>query len=238
MYSKTPLIATFLLALFTSCSIGPPKGEVVPREVNVAFDVEKNLILLRSVTVAGRPGRFIFGSASERTALDSSFVQSLPPSTTMTIELGRREAVSVTPVILDLQGAADGIVGADVCGNHAITLDYRVGLLTFQEVHPEGMTTFRFADEPSIEVFIDGTPVMALVDTASADTLTVPRAARPASRTMAHVMIAGNDMGLVDIRLGDVTAPHIGNRLLSKFLLTIDYGRKQVGVWRDPRTRL
>jgi hypothetical protein len=40
----------------------------------------------------------------------------------------------------------------------------------------------------------------------------------------------------VDIRRADVAAPHVGNRILSKFLVTIDYGRREVGLWRDPRT--
>jgi hypothetical protein len=237
MYSKTPLIATLLLALCASCSlIGPPKGEVVPREVNIAFVVEKNLLYLRSTTISSVPGRFLFGSAHPGTVIDSAFARSLPPGMALTIELGQREAVRFTPVILDLHGIGDGIIGADVCGTHAITIDYHTGLLTFQEVHPDGMTTFRYSAEPMVDVFVDGRRIAAVVDTTSPDTLTLPRGSGPSSRMSAHIEIAGNDMGTIDIRLADVSAPRIGNRLLSKFLVTIDYGRKQVGLWRDPRT--
>jgi hypothetical protein len=48
--------------------------------------------------------------------------------------------------------------------------------------------------------------------------------------------LAGADLGTIDIRLADVSAPRIGNRILSKFLVTIDYGKREAGLWRDPRT--
>jgi hypothetical protein len=48
-------------------------------------------------------------------------------------------------------------------------------------------------------------------------------------------VIAGTDFGNVDIALGDVSSARAGNRLLSKFLVSIDYGQREVGLWRDPR---
>ena len=48
----------------------------------------------------------------------------------------------------------------------------------------------------------------------------------------------GTDFGSIDVRLADVSTPRVGNRLLSKFLVTIDYGQREVGLWRDPRTGL
>jgi hypothetical protein len=32
-----------------------------------------------------------------------------------------------------------------------------------------------------------------------------------------------------------VARARVGNRLLSHYLVTIDYGRRMVGLWRDPR---
>jgi len=50
------------------------------------------------------------------------------------------------------------------------------------------------------------------------------------------VQLAGTDFGDVDLLLADVTEPRVGNRILSKFLITIDYGKHEVGLWRDLRT--
>ena len=49
-------------------------------------------------------------------------------------------------------------------------------------------------------------------------------------------MLAGADLGTLDIRLADVSDARIGNRILSKYLVTIDFGKREVGLWRDPRT--
>jgi hypothetical protein len=98
------------------------------------------------------------------------------------------------------------------------------------------MTIYRFDGEPRVSIEVDGKEIGAVVDTASPDTLTLPRGNAPASRTRAHVKLAGSDFGTIDIKLADVSAPRVGNRILSKFLVTIDYGKKEVGLWRDPRT--
>jgi hypothetical protein len=98
------------------------------------------------------------------------------------------------------------------------------------------MTIFPFTTEPRVIVTIDGKKVDAVVDTASPDTLILPRAGAAAGRTHARVQLAGSDFGDVDLRLDNVAEPRVGNRILSKFLITIDYGKHQVGLWRDPRT--
>ena len=100
------------------------------------------------------------------------------------------------------------------------------------------MTVFNYADAPMINVMVDGRRIPAIVDTASPDTLVLPRAGSPAERRKARVQIAGTDFGDVDVQFADVIAPRVGNRLLSRFLISIDYGRRLVGLWRDPRTAL
>jgi hypothetical protein len=84
-----------------------------------------------------------------------------------------------------------------------------------------------------VQLSVDGETIDAIVDTTSPDTLTLP--SRRASRAKARITLAGADFGEVDVRYADVAAPHIGNRLLSHFLVSIDYGRRIVGLWRDPR---
>jgi hypothetical protein len=49
------------------------------------------------------------------------------------------------------------------------------------------------------------------------------------------VSIAGTDFGPTDVRYANVAHPRVGNRLLSRFLVSIDYGKRIVGLWRDPR---
>lgn len=241
MYSKNLLIAIATLLLCTSCSFTLPWAhEPIGEEVNLSFVVRNNLLFLPSATVDGRAGQFLLGT-SARTALDNRFAAALPPASwrgTRSLQLNEKESLRFAPVMMDLQGVADGILGADVWGNRAISIDYASGLLTYQKegIHPGLMTVYSFTAEPRVSIIVDGKAVEAIVDTTSPDTLTVPRGSAVAGRVHARVMLAGADLGNLDIRLADVSAPRIGNRILSKFLVTIDYGKHEVGLWRDPRT--
>jgi len=215
----------------------PWKDEPTGNEVNLTFDIRNNLLFLNGASVDGRPGRFLIGSAQARTIIDPKFTGAGLHS----LQLNQRESLRFSPVVSDLHGVADGIVGSDVWGTHAITIDYRVGLLTFQRegIHPDLMIIYKFAEDPMINVAIDGKTVSAIVDTTSPDTLVIPRTtAATSERRTAHIQIGDTDFGNVDIRTADVALPRIGNRLLSHFLVSIDYGRHEVGLWRDPRVAL
>jgi len=242
MYSKTLAIAIATLLFLGSCrSALPWADEPIGEEVNLAFVIRNNLLFLPSATVDGRSGQFLFAAADARTALDNGFAATLPRlprSGERTLQLNEKELLRFTPVEIDLHHVADGIIGADVWGNRAVSIDYVSGLLTYQKegIHPESMTLYRFSAEPRVNVIVDGQTIPAIVDTASPDTLILPRGNAAAGRTHARVQLAGTDLGNVDIRLADVSTPHVGNRILSKFLVTIDYGKHEVGLWRDPRT--
>jgi hypothetical protein len=241
MYSKNLLTAICLLALCASCVRVPWRNEPVGDEVNLAFTIEKNLLVISTAAVNGRRGRFAIGSAGPRTVIDATFAHGLVGAgTSTTLQLSEKQSVPVKPLIADLHGAADAILGADVWGRHAITIDYVSALVTYQKggIHPEGMTLYRFDAEPRINVSVDGRTVPAVVDTASPDTLVLPRGSEKARRGTARVSVAGTDFGNIDVAFGDVAVAHVGNRVLSRFLVTIDYGRREVGLWRDPRTRL
>jgi hypothetical protein len=242
MYSKFSRHATCAVAVLfaVACSsVLPWHNEPIGGEVNLAFTVKNNLLYLASATIDGHEGRFIFGSAEPRTVLDAKFAQTVDGAA-HSLHLNARKTVPVAPVIADLGGIGDGIVGADVWAGHAVTIDYRAGLLTFQQegMHSELMTVYKYADAPMINVIIDGRSTPTVVDTASPDTLVLPRLDATGNRRAARVQIAGTDFGSVDVRLADVSAPRVGNRLLSRFLVSIDYGRRQVGLWRDPRIAL
>jgi len=239
MYSKFLAVATLMLCM--SCSFTPPwADEPIGEEVNLSFVVRNNLLFLPSATVDGRPGQFIFGT-SPRTTLDSRFAAALPPAAwrgMRSLQLNEKEALRFTPVLMDLHGVADGIIGADVWGNRAVSIDYASGLIIYQKegIHPELMTIYPFADGPRVSIVVNGKTIEALLDTTSPDTLVLPRGSAVAGRVHTRVQLAGADLGSVDVRLADVSEARIGNRILSKFLVTIDYGKREVGLWRDPRT--
>lgn len=245
MYSKSTIIATVLACLagtllLPSCgSMAPWHDEPTGEEVNVVFTLEQNLVLLPSATIDGRTGRFLFGSAEPRTLIDPRFSK----GDSHTLQLNERESFRLTTASIDLRGVADAIVSGGVWGAHAVTLDYRTGVLTYQRegIHPELMTLYPFAGEPMVNLLIDGRSVAAIVDTASPDTVILPRGLEKdgkAGRRNANVQLADTDFGTIDVLYADITTPRVGNRILSKFLVTIDYGKHEVGLWRDLRTSL
>ncbi len=231
------LLAVCAMALSCS-SLLPWHDEPVGQELNFAFNLQNNLLFLPSANVDGHPGRYFFGSADARTVLDGSFAIQQRIHGPVTLILGQRHRIHVTPVILDLGGAGDALLGADVAGTNAVTIDYRAGLITLQKegIHPEQMTLSRFDGPPAIDITVDGTTVRAIVDTALPDTVVLPAASR--SRRNARVVVAGTDFGELDVRYGGTHEARVGNRVLSRFLITIDYGRHEVGLWRDPRIAL
>jgi len=237
MVSKSKLRARTLVCalLLSSCASMLPWHDAPPAdEVNLAVTVENNLLFLPSATINGRSGRYFFGSANARSVIDPTFASTLggAPST---VELGDRESLRFTPVTLDLRKTGDAILGADLWDAHAVTIDYRAGLFTYQKsgIHPDFMSIFTYDVEPMINIIVDGRSISAIVDTALPDTLVLPRATE--GRGSAHVVIAQTDFGNVDVKYANVSRPRVGNRLLSKFLVSIDYGRREVGLWRDPR---
>jgi hypothetical protein len=234
MLSKSALIARNLLVciVLARCAVSPwQRAEAT--EVNVAFTLEKNVVLLPTVTMNGRGGRFLFGSAAAQSAIDPRFGS----AARYQLGLNERHSIALQPVVVPLGDLVEAIIGADAAGNGAVTLDYHAGLLTFQNegIYPAYMSLYHFTDEPKIVVEVNGRALAAVVDTTNPDTLVLPGAG---SRETARVAIAGTDFGSVDIGRANVSRPRVGNRLLSKFLVTIDYGRGQVGLWRDPRVPL
>lgn len=236
MYSKLSRFAmTAAAVLCTACSSAVPwNAEQIGQETNLAFVMRNNLLYIPSATIDGRPGSFIFGSSQPTSVLDPRFAT----AASHTLQLNEKQSVRFTAVNADLHGIGDAIIGANAWDSNAVTIDYASGLLTLQRegIHPELMTLFQYADQPMIDVTVDGRVVSAIVDTTSPDSLMLPAA--KAGRHSAHIQIAGVDFGSIDIRAGGVSQPRIGNRLLSKFLISIDYGRRVVGLWRDPRIAL
>ena len=229
-------LALVLVAGCRSAVTGLVEREQERTETNASFVVEDNLLRLNTVTLDGRAGRFLIGSAHPRTVVSSAFAGATPSRHTR-IQLNETDSVDVEPLVADLRGAGEAIIGFDAARGRAMTINYVAGLLTWQDSGTSGgeMTAYRYRDVPEITVTVDGRDLLAVVDTTSPDTLTLPRGNSPAARTTARVEIAGALFPNTDIALAGVSRPLIGNRLLSKFLVSIDYGRQQVLLWRDPR---
>ena len=238
MLPKTLLAATTIaVCLVAGCrSTLPWANDTARPEVNIAFTLEQNLIRLPSVEINHRSGRYFFGSAHQRTVLDPQFAASLA-APQHELNLTARESLRLLPQLLDLDGVGDAIIGADAWSERSVTIDYRIGLLTYQKdgIYPADMELFNFRGEPAIEIDLNGRTTRAIVDTALPDTLVLPRGTSPAGRSRANVTIAGARFVNVDVSLADVVEPRLGNRLLSRFLISIDYGRQRIGLWRDPR---
>ena len=227
------LTLVFALLAAACTSMVPWRNEPLRDEVNLGFTLENNLVTLSTVTIDGRAGRFILGSAVQRTVLDPAFVN---PRRTHALQLTKKETLALaSPNAISLGGVADAIIGADAWRGRAITINYHTGLVTYQKqgIHPGEMTLYHYTGEPMIEVTVGGAKMNAIVDTSSPDTLVLPAA--QSSRGNVSVQIAGNDFGTVDVRYANVARARVGNRLLSRFLVTIDYGQRLVGLWFDPR---
>jgi hypothetical protein len=223
--------------LVLSCSrMAPWRDEPVNEEINLAFTLEQNLIRLQSVRIDNREGRFLLGSAAPRTIVDPRFP--LRPELSHALQIGARETVRIDPAPYDLHGVADAIVGVEAWRNRAISIDYRSGLVTYQKegIRTGDMEIFRYPAEPMINVNVNGREIAAIVDTTSPDTLVLPGSSP--GRGPANVRIGKTDFGTIDVQYANISNARVGNRLLSRYLVTIDYGRKVVGLWRDPRIPL
>jgi hypothetical protein len=234
MVSKSVLqgVTAFALILFASCGSVLPWSDENPRnEVNLAFTIENNLIFLTTARINNQAGRVFFSSASQRSVIDPKFAQTLA-SNHYELRISPKATLPFQPAVVPLSGIGDVMLGADVWASHAVTIDYRSGLLTYQRegIHPEDMAIFHFTAEPAITATVDGRQVQLVVDTALPDTLVLP--AEKSDRRKAHVVIAGTDFGDVEIRLDNVSGGRIGNRMLARYLVSIDYGKRVVGLWR------
>jgi hypothetical protein len=223
--------AIFVAGFALSCArLKPWRNEPIGTEVNLSFTLKRNLIELPSVRLDDKRGTFLLATATPRTAIDPTFAG----GHARTLQMGDKNSVRIDPVSLDLGGTADALIGADAFSRHTITIDYRSGVLIYQKyaMEPADMIVYPYHAEPAVNINVDGRNLVALVDTSSPDTLVLPGPAN--GRRQAQVRLGGVDFGTIDVRQAEVARPRIGNRLLSHFLVTIDYGRRVVGLWANP----
>lgn len=219
---------------FLSLLVGCTSFRSSPQTTNISWAFERNLVLVNA-TVGGRAGSFVVGTAASQTVLDSSFPADAGRRGRVGIDLGERYNATVTPVRADLGGIADGILGADAWRGSSLTVDYQRGLLvlgTSLDPITEGVR-FRFRETPAVQVRIDGVETTAVIDTASPDTILLPsRTWGAEGRRAVDLRIGKTRFGAVDARVAPVGEVRLGNRILAHFLVTVDYPRREVTLWR------
>lgn len=219
-----------LVAAVTGCRTLPwnRAAETAP-ETNVSFSVRQNLLHVR-FHVGEREGWGIVSTRHPATILDAGFAASATSASPL-VRLGSVGVVESDPRIADLQGIADAILARDLWGEDILTIDWRSALVT---IHRSRRATtdgesHSWTDTPRVRLQVGGRVVEAEVDTTSPEALVLTGAS--AGRRRETVEIAGVKQE-IDVAI-DPRVPHarIGTRLLSRFLVQIDYGRRQVILW-------
>jgi len=218
--------AVVMLLALTGCSIRAPWRNEHRNEVNVAFSLDRNVVVL-SADVEKQPRRLILATGTPHSILNGS-----GPPTPVQISFGARTRITLTPERLLLTGVADGILGADAWEGTTVTIDYAKKLLTIdlkQQTRSDARA-FPFETVPVLPVTVDGHSFEAVVDTSSPDTLVLPGRSR--RRTTGAVTVCGDAWGRLDYQEANVTSARIGNRLLARYLLTIDYSKRKTYIWK------
>lgn len=220
-----------LAAAFSSAGCSMMAGQ--PRTDHVAFQLRDNLLVLPA-TVGGTPGEFILGTAQSHSTLDPRFPVDSARSGRVPVLLGSRLRLETSVERISMSSVADGILGSGTFANRTIGIDFRRGLITLsiERVPAEGAAKTRFEGIPAVPISLDGTPFRGIIDTTNPDTILLPESAfGPAGRRLVSLRIGSFDIGTIDARVGPVGDIRIGNRILEKFFVSIDYDRGEISLW-------
>lgn len=190
--------------------------------------------------VDNKRGAFVVSSAQPLSVFDPHFLQSLGAdgNSRLALTLGERHTRHVSGASIPVRPMADGILGADAWRDTTMTFDFRgqVIALSDRALPMDDMTRARFNHIPRFPIQIDGKTYEGIVDTAIPDALILPQATfGAAGRRRVNATIAGIEFPQLDVAVGPTREIRIGNRVLANFLVTIDFRRGVVGLWRDPR---
>lgn len=213
-------------------------------ERNVSFRLERNLPVI-DAEIRGRHVRMVVASAlpssvlSGRRAREIGFEQSRSPSR---VFFGNQAGTRISPLVLELDEdiPADGMLGADAWEGRSVTIDYRRRVVILRPPGPvqEGFYSWSFKGPPKISVLLDGIVVPAIVDTAIPDSAIIPEALLDDAngrRQTVDLEIAGVEFDDIDVTTAPTGDIRIGSRLLSHFLVQIDYDHRTVALWPDGR---
>ncbi len=226
--------------LFASSGCQAPWRHEKEHEINLSFRIVKNQLHTNAV-VGGKPGSFLIGTSQARSLVSTEFLRRhrMKGKETVRILLGRQWSREVTPVEADLQGIADGILGADLWDNATVTIDYRRKI--FSRVRgsrfADDLVSHRFSQAPTLPVEIEGVRYSAIVDTTIPDALILPQSifGGVAGSHRAVRVRVGNAERRIEGYVSAGEQVRIGNLLLGNYLVMIDYRSGVVGLWPDPR---
>lgn len=243
MLSVSSLRAT-ACALIVACSLSGCSSPQFER--NVAFRVQSNLPIV-DVELEGSPATFVIATALPNSVIGGEkaraigFEQSRWRSRVFFKNLA---GTKVAPLVIELHDAipADGLLGADAWRGRTLTLDYRRGLVILAPPGPipEGFHSWSFKGPPRISVTLNGIVLPAIVDSAIPDTAIIPEALLDENggtgpRRTVDLEIAGVRFDAIDVLTAPTGDIRIGNRLLSQFLVRIDFDHRTVALWPDSR---
>lgn len=232
------LVALSAVAVLAVASCSWSTEPSIPED-NVGFFFRKNLPCVRA-EVNGRDSTLVIASALPRTAISSPLKGERASARLL---LGSTLLTRVRPLALDVGDIpADGLLGADAFRGKIATIDYFRGLLILSAwPKPQPVVTpWDFAGgPPRVPVTINGRKTWAIVDSALPDTAIVPGdfvSPTKSGRGTVELEVAGIRFHDLDVSITPVATPRLGNRVLSRFVVTIDYAREKIGLWPDPRT--
>jgi hypothetical protein len=213
-------------------------------ERNVAFRLESNLPVI-DAEIEGRHVSMVIATALPSSVLggirarEIGFEQSRWRSRVYFRNLA---GTKVAPMVIELDEniPADGLLGSDAWRGRTLTLDYRrrVAILNPPGPIPEGFHSWSFKGPPRISVVLNGVVLPAIIDSAIPDTAIIPEAlleADGARRRTVDLEVAGVEFDDLDVLTGPTGDIRIGNRVLSQFVVRIDYDHRTVALWHDSR---
>lgn len=222
---------SILLLIVSACSL-PTSSEM-----NLAFRIDRNQLVMSSVLINGEPGRYVLGSAAQRSVISAPFAtaRGIDGSEGVNVRLRPDVMTRVRPGLADLGSEIDAVLGRDLLGP-VVVIDYRNQLVSRLSHLPElEVEPHRWRTAPQFPVTLAGRTRPALIDTSIPDSLIVPRAMVPGTRCtrcVFDVEVAGLDFDQLDVRVIDDGPMRIGNRVLEHFLVVIDYRRGRAALIR------
>lgn len=219
-------------------------GTTTAVEKNFSFSVDRNLIVLGDATIQGGPARVILATAAPRSIQHSGLLKNPGPvgKNPIDVRIGHRFQASLNPDSADLTGIGDLLLGYDAFQGRTVVIDFGRRLISVLRSPPSEVVTSdlyfsSFQDHPAIGIEVNGTRISALIDTANADTLTLPLRLNNGrrSRRTVELKVGEIDLKSVDASFADVSSARIGNRILQQFVVRIDYRHKKVSLWSTSR---
>lgn len=225
-----PSLTATIAILALSCTSSLPSGN----EKNLAFDIDRNQLVLEQLTIDGHEGRFVAGSIHEQTLVDETFADrhDLAGQSSAMIMVSSTWHERTDIRVVDMGEEIDAIVGSDLLGP-VIAIDYRNQLITRFTHAPDELEQskiHRWRATPSYPLKLAGKVELGVIDLASPDTLTVPSSLLEGygcERCRVDVEIGGVHFDDLDILRADVEDIRIGNRVLERFLVVIDYRNRK-----------